>query len=81
MTMNKIMAKLRKNSKGQYTLLGVCIFLSVLMVSAFAFFILFSHGTGTPANRRRYKKTVMAALFCNSGRLYHLHYIRRGSVF
>lgn len=37
MTMNKIMAKLRKNSKGQYTLLGVCIFLSVLMVSAFAF--------------------------------------------
>lgn len=37
MTMNKIMAKLRKNSRGQHTLLGVCIFLSVLMVSAFAF--------------------------------------------
>lgn len=37
MTMNKIMLKLRKNSKGQYTLLGICIFLSVLMVSAFAF--------------------------------------------
>lgn len=37
MTMNKIMAKLQKNNKGQYTLLGICIFLSVLLVSAFAF--------------------------------------------
>ena len=37
MKMNKIMAKLQKNNKGQYTLLGICIFLSVLLVSAFSF--------------------------------------------
>lgn len=35
MTMNKIMAKLRKCNKGQYRLLGLCIFLSVLLVTSF----------------------------------------------
>ena len=37
MTMNKIMAKLRKKGKGQYSILGICIFLSQLLVSSFAF--------------------------------------------
>lgn len=35
MTMNKINEKLRKQNRGQYTLLGVCIFLSVFLVTAF----------------------------------------------
>ncbi|MDO4546322.1 MAG: ABC transporter permease [Bacillota bacterium] len=42
MTMNKIMTRLRKNGKGQYRLLGLCVFLSVLLVSSFAF-MYFSH--------------------------------------
>ncbi|NLD19409.1 MAG: ABC transporter permease [Clostridiales bacterium] len=37
MTMNRIMAKLRKKNKGQYRLLGLCVFLSVILVSSFAF--------------------------------------------
>lgn len=37
MTMNKITAKLRKHNKAQYRILGTCIFLSVLLVSAFTF--------------------------------------------
>lgn len=37
MTMNKITAILRKKNKGQYRLLGICIFLSVLLVSSFTF--------------------------------------------
>lgn len=37
MTMNKMIAKLRKKNQGQYGILGICIFLSVLLVSAFAF--------------------------------------------
>lgn len=36
MTMNKIMEKLRKRNRGQYTLLGTCIFMSVLLVTAFS---------------------------------------------
>ncbi len=35
MTMNKIMAKLRRKENGQYRLLGLCIFLSVFLVSSF----------------------------------------------
>lgn len=35
MTMNKIFAKLRQKNKGQYRMLGFCIFLSVLLVTAF----------------------------------------------
>lgn len=35
MTMNKIAAKLRCKNNGQYRLLGICIFLSVLLVSSF----------------------------------------------
>ncbi len=35
MTMNKIRAKLRKQNKGQYRLLGLCVFLSVFLVSSF----------------------------------------------
>lgn len=35
MTMNKIMGKLRRKNKKQYTLLGICIFLSVLLVTSF----------------------------------------------
>ena len=37
MTMNKIMGKLRRKNKNQYTLLGICIFLSVLLVTSFTF--------------------------------------------
>lgn len=36
MTMNKIMAKLHKNKKGQYKLLGLCIFLSILLVTSYS---------------------------------------------
>lgn len=35
MTMHKITAKLRRQNKDQYRLLGICIFLSVLLVSSF----------------------------------------------
>lgn len=35
MTMNKIIAKLRKNNQEKYRILGVCIFLSILLVTAF----------------------------------------------
>lgn len=35
MTMNKIIAKLRKNNKEKYRILGVCILLSILLVTAF----------------------------------------------
>ncbi len=35
MTMNKITAKLRRKNRNQYRLLGICIFLSVLLVSSF----------------------------------------------
>lgn len=35
MTMNKIIEKLRRRNRGQYTLLGICIFLSVFLVTAF----------------------------------------------
>lgn len=35
MTMSKITAKLRRQNKDQYRLLGICIFLSVLLVSSF----------------------------------------------
>ena len=35
MTMNKIMGKLRRKNKNQYTLLGICMFLSVLLVTSF----------------------------------------------
>ncbi len=35
MTMNRIAAKLRRKNQDQYRLLGVCIFLSVLLVSSF----------------------------------------------
>lgn len=35
MTMNKIMGNLRRKNKNQYTLLGICIFLSVLLVTSF----------------------------------------------
>ena len=35
MTMNKIMGKLRRKNKDQYTLLGICMFLSVLLVTSF----------------------------------------------
>ena len=35
MTMSKIMAKLCKKNREQYRLLGVCVFLSVLLVSSF----------------------------------------------
>ncbi len=35
MTMNKIMGKLRRHNKNQYTLLGICVFLSVLLVTSF----------------------------------------------
>lgn len=37
MTMNKIMGKLSRKNKNQYTLLGICIFLSVLLVTSFTF--------------------------------------------
>ena len=36
MTMHKITEKLRKKNKDQYRLLGICIFLSMLLVSSFA---------------------------------------------
>ena len=36
MTLNKIFSKLRKQNKGQYIMLGFCITLSVLLVTAFA---------------------------------------------
>lgn len=36
MTMNKITAKLRRKNKEQYGILGVCVFLSALLVSSFA---------------------------------------------
>lgn len=36
MNMNKIYKKLRKNTKGQYYLLSFCVFLSVLLVTAFS---------------------------------------------
>lgn len=36
MTMNQIYKNLRKKNKGQYVLLGFCIFLSVLLITAFA---------------------------------------------
>ncbi len=36
MTMNKITAKLRRKNRNQYRLLGICIFLSMLLVSSFA---------------------------------------------
>ena len=35
MTMNKIMGQLRRHNKNQYTLLGICVFLSVLLVTSF----------------------------------------------
>ncbi len=35
MTMNRIMEKLRKSNRGQYRILGTCIFLSVFLVTAF----------------------------------------------
>lgn len=35
MKMNKIMAKLREKNKNQYYLLGICVFLSVLLVTSF----------------------------------------------
>lgn len=35
MTMRRIMAKLRRKNRDQYLLLGVCIFLSVILVSSF----------------------------------------------
>ena len=36
MTMNKILEKLRKENKDQYRILGICIFLSILLVSSYA---------------------------------------------
>ena len=36
MTMHKITEKLRRKNKDQYRLLGICIFLSMLLVSSFA---------------------------------------------
>ncbi len=36
MTMNKIMAVLRRYNKGQYRLVGICVFLSVLLVTSFS---------------------------------------------
>ena len=36
MTMSKLYAKLRKSGRGQYLLLAFCIFLSVLLITAFA---------------------------------------------
>ena len=36
MTRNKIFAKLRRKNKGQYGILAFCIFLSVLLLTAFA---------------------------------------------
>lgn len=35
MTMNKIADKLRRQNRGQYRLLGLCIFLSMLLVTSF----------------------------------------------
>ena len=35
MTMSSITAKLRRKNQDQYRLLGICIFLSVLLVSSF----------------------------------------------
>ena len=35
MTMSKITAKLRKKNRDQYLLLGICIFLSVILVTSF----------------------------------------------
>ena len=35
LTMNKITAKLRRQNRGQYRLLGLCIFLSMLLVTSF----------------------------------------------
>ncbi|MDO4260771.1 MAG: ABC transporter permease [Eubacteriales bacterium] len=37
MTLNKLLQKLRAKNAGQYRLLGFCIFLSVFLISAFAF--------------------------------------------
>ena len=36
MTMSKILEKLRKENKDQYRILGICIFLSILLVSSYA---------------------------------------------
>lgn len=36
MTISKLFAKLRKQNKGQYLMLGFCIFLSVLLITSFA---------------------------------------------
>ena len=36
MTMSKILEKLRKENKEQYRILGICIFLSILLVSSYA---------------------------------------------
>ena len=36
MTMHKVFQKLRGKSRGQYALLGFCIFLSVLLLSSFS---------------------------------------------
>ena len=49
MTMNKIMGKLRRKNKNQYTLLGICMFLSVLLVMQTTHIIFLLLGTGTSA--------------------------------
>ena len=36
MTLHKLFSKLRRQNKGQYLMLGFCIFLSVLLLTAFA---------------------------------------------
>lgn len=36
MTMNKIIGTLRRKNKGQYRLLGLCVFLSILLVTSFS---------------------------------------------
>ena len=60
MTMNKIMGKLRRHNKNQYTLLGICVFLSVLLVTSFTLMYFFPHRAGAAAGGRRYQKAVMA---------------------
>ena len=64
MTMNRITGKLRRKNQDQYRLLGVCIFLSVLLVSSFTmmFFSPSIQGTLPPGGDTRKLMWLMLAV-------------------
>ncbi len=81
MTMNKILEKLRKENKDQYRILGICIFLSILLVSSYAMMYFSPRHPKDAAGGRRYEKTMLADVRRDGSRLYHIHDIRIEFVF